>query len=156
MSAKPQTNGGATASATSEKVSSDDPLDIVFGKAKALIDAGDKGKAQSDQQLKSAGLLLVDAAKRSKSRAEFEASCGRFGIKISRAYALMRIAKGRDTAEQQRERNRAANQKHRQRKKSSAQPSPSRDGQAPVAAAPTPTVDDVDDLLARASKVSVR
>lgn len=116
-----------------ETLVNEPPIETLVRDIKARIDAGDQGHRQADQTHReadehymAAGRLLVELKQLTETKEQFEIVVRlKLQIGVRRAYDLIAVAEGRDSFEEQRERNRTANKAHRERKKSSA----SRDAQ---------------------------
>ena len=99
--------------------------DVLLAKLNTAVAAVNKAQraheeTQADLVSKSkvVGHLLLEAKKRHPKVADFEAFLKRVnGLKLSRAYDLMRLAGGRITDEQLREKSRERVRKHRAKKK---------------------------------------
>jgi hypothetical protein len=101
------------------------PIETLANQIKAHIAAGDKAQGKADQHYLAAGLHLVELKLRTKTKRQFEFLVQeQVQIGVRRAYSLIAVAEGRETLEQQRERNRTANKAHRARKSSASHDAP--------------------------------
>jgi hypothetical protein len=99
--------------------------EVLLGKINAAVadhNAAEKAVTTAQSELvsksKEVGLLLLEAKKRHPNVADFEAFLKRVnGLKLSRAYDLLRLAGGRTTDEELRKDARERVRKHRAKKK---------------------------------------
>jgi hypothetical protein len=108
-----------------------DDADLLLKIKTAVMQLATVEKAATDAQailvskLKAVGLLLLEAKRRHPAVKDFEAFLKKVhGLKLSRAYDLLRLAGGRTTDEELRKETRDRVKKHRDKKKTLAKPEP--------------------------------
>jgi hypothetical protein len=102
-----------SATASSNQVTVVDDLQILGKDIVARIEAGDTAKAKADDHYKAAGLQLIEAQKLvgKKFQAFLKDHCNR--LRKSRAYELIKIAKGKTTTQEVRAKTNERTKRHR-------------------------------------------
>jgi hypothetical protein len=99
--------------------------DLLLARLNSAVAAANEAEAEHLSRSKRVGLLLLEAKKLHPAVKDFEAFLKRVdGLKLARAYDLMRLAGGRTTDEEIRKATRDRVKKHRTNKKTLPRPAP--------------------------------